>query len=200
MITKKIQFIVIIILSTLILAGCVKKPIENEMKNDKLVEVASSSDEIQKEIATTTEELVVITSDIDTSDWQTYRDKEHGFEFKYPKNWIYEISDSGFVQFKDINNTVYYEGSEIYLVGISVDKSQNDFNIENWKELKVKRKGSVRNIKIGNLSGVEASDYLSVDVVIDKDEKRYKLTKPNVESPNINDIFYGLLNSWKFID
>ena len=28
-----------------------------------------------------------ITSDVDTSDWQTYLNEELGFEFKYPNNW-----------------------------------------------------------------------------------------------------------------
>ncbi len=27
---------------------------------------------------------------IDTSDWKTYRNKEYGFEVKYPEGWVYE--------------------------------------------------------------------------------------------------------------
>lgn len=32
-------------------------------------------------------------SDVDYKDWNTYKDEEYGFEFRYPQNWKIEKTD-----------------------------------------------------------------------------------------------------------
>lgn len=70
---EKKQFIlgIFILAFSLGLAGCFKQPVVNQ------------------NIDTNTN---VNSNEIDTSDWQTYENKEYGFEFKYPKEWKIQIN------------------------------------------------------------------------------------------------------------
>ncbi len=149
--------------------------------------------------ASTTELKKDKTSEIDASDWKVYQNEVYGYEIKYPSEWSYEISKTGFVEFHDDGKKYYYEGSELYLIGISVKDIINSFSLEGWISLKNQRGGRVVNVKIDNINAVQGEDYLAKTVIIDFKNKRYMITKPNIDSEEIDYIFNGILNSFKFI-
>ncbi len=104
---KKVLSLILLLAVIAVVSGCAKKPVETkttQKSNDnKQVETSTTtSNKLQEEIVT--RETEVITSDIDTSDWQTYKDEELGFEFKYPKNWNLIETKKGEPQIDPLNS------------------------------------------------------------------------------------------------
>lgn len=46
---------------------------------------------------------------MDTSDWEVYRNKEYGFEVRYPQNWIKKNSNAREVSFNSPGNEEYFQ-------------------------------------------------------------------------------------------
>jgi hypothetical protein len=58
--------------------------------------VENPEEELLEESTSTEPEVISSTSEIDTSDWRTYRNEEYGFKFKYPKEIVGDIEESHF--------------------------------------------------------------------------------------------------------
>jgi hypothetical protein len=146
-----------------------------------------------------------IHSIIDTSDWNIYHDEDLGIEFKYPKDWEYNLNGSKFIELKDTKSEYYYEGDPTYLISVAISELPNDFSFKNWiKELtqiKEKRGGYVKNIQIGDqIDATESFDYLSHDTTIYFNNNKYIITKIHIDSINTEEIYQAILDSLRFIE
>jgi len=146
------------------------------------------------------QEPEVITSDIDTSDWQTYKNEELGFEFRYPKTWEYIVEESGQIKFYDAQKTHYLEGSETHLVSVSVRELEASFSFEewlaNWSKSRKNNGGYVKNVKINNIVAIQGIDYSGVQTIFHVDGYRYYINHVPLDF-DIDEIYRAILLSWK---
>ncbi len=91
------------------------------------------------------QEPEVITSDIDTSNWQSYRNEELGFEFKYPEDWVLREYKKGepkgdpttmnlLIEFYDLSYRLKF------FVGVDDESNGNLFPNQATKLIKVNNK------------------------------------------------------------
>lgn len=80
---NKLSVIVMSLASVaLVVSGCLKKPVTPPVNQNQNINTATT------------------TSEIDMSDWKTYRNDEYGFEFKYPKDWtMYQQTEDPMIKF-----------------------------------------------------------------------------------------------------
>jgi len=149
----------------------------------------------------TQQEPEVITSDIDTSDWQTYRNEELGFSFRYPGMWRYVEDESGGVKFYDTQKPHYLEGAETFLVSASVREVEKanltiEELVKNWTVARKASGGHARAVKINDFEAVQGISFSGVETFFHVDGHRYYM---GTVSPELDmlEIYNAMLLSWK---
>ena len=87
----------------------------------------------------------VSAEEIDTSDWQTYRNEEYGFEVKYPEGWFVRVNEKykntfGRVNIDFSNSDKFFSKDNPFLhlmeIEIIIYDKKNKTAIENYNRLK----------------------------------------------------------------
>ena len=86
---KKFLIIAVILFSVTLVSGCSK---QEENINQNAEEQISQENQAQNDnTAEEQEETVFVGDEINMANWQTYRNEEYGFYFKYPNDWVVDV-------------------------------------------------------------------------------------------------------------
>jgi hypothetical protein len=129
------------LLLLMLVSGCAQKPVVNNQTTHNRQTATMTVENQQTKTtseATTTSSLsdfaTTTISMVNTSDWQIYRNKEYGFELKYPKDWSL-IKSGNKIAFK----TGVLESAESIEFTINIDnvsyKNLKNQKIEKYKDI-----------------------------------------------------------------
>ncbi len=166
---------------------------DNTEQSESEANTISNQNTQETEIAVL--DIEELAANVDTSDWQTYRNEEYGFEFRYPGDW-HRTSD----------NTIEYRGSEYMQLSPSPIGPNNDYGVfvrvlteieseedlESYLESEIDRlatKGIKRKVANYKLGGTKVTSFqlINDEYVESKDVLIY-----GVSHFNLNGVFLAM--------
>ncbi len=143
-------------------------------------------------------------SDIDISDWKTYRNEKYGYEIKYPNDWDINSADLSSIQYLDSKYKDFYESP--FTNPLSIDTiEENNKNIEGWISGKAEDRVGFPYQKLEEITVAETKTFLLSDpitigndietVFILKNNNAYKISAPIGESDKQ---FKKILSTFEF--
>ena len=163
---------------------------DDDNQNGKSDEVIDDSSDVEDDVVD--DDI----SEIDTLDWKTYRNKECGFEIKYPKELIsWEASyPPEKVEIMDVGFGVGNMGGSVLMIKI-IDMPLQE--LPDYDRLYKLHDDSINDkIKIGNLTGTK---FLNYQIGIEKNKHSFLFSSHHLREED-EKIFNQMLSTFKFIE
>ena len=186
-------FILIVIGAVTVIAAMTRnKPYHPQQTQPSIAENPQATDTTPVITPSTT---AVIMSDVNTSNWKTYRNEEYGFEVRYPEEWIIgEVVDGSLVARLFTPDYEKNPQNNSLLSGGTIDILAQ----ENWQRLNFDQ--LVNNLDYQFAVPLVRSEAVSTDGGLQFGRRLFKGTHPEQESSVLlQALSTGLVDSGKYI-
>jgi len=145
----------------------------------------------------------------ETANWKTYKNKEYGFEIRYPNDWLIEGNqDSVYFKRTDISQEEMERMEIGYPLSILVENTSAE-SIFDWFENSFSDrpqnlKPEKHSITIGGINGIRYSDPISMGGCDEtfatiKNRKLFRFLRHGSTCNYSNELFTNIVSTFKFV-